>query len=550
MSDQIITDNQVFTNNVSISGGVQANNILITNGLSSISAIDIVSHMNSNDNFKIQNITDPANPAVNSLIIRPTNNASRLYFGSSGHTWYSLNLQYVYSFENFPSYIFPASDFTIFMAFNSNLYFRHYPMYGSKIYPVITAEESVNVGYFNFSSNMLDSTSARGFVFDTKYTRTGGNIFEVYNYNTPIFNIDYSGTLSASNIIYASLGGNSVEWGSAYNTVNSNSAIWGVGGSGDPQVNSFVYSNSANILETDTVVQVNSSIWGAGSPTTSVDYQIFTGNGTWTKPTNAKIVNVICIGGGGGGGSGRVGAASSNRYGGGGGAGGGYTIATFSTSALNASEVITIGAGGTGGTSVTGTNNGNNGTAGGDTIFGDYLQAKGGNSGSGGTTAAGTAGAITNYTVGTLPNIDQSTAAGAAGAAGNASNVATQDRYIRPTGGGGGGGISSANARGVGSTGGSIIANSLPVSISGGSGGNPVGNPGGNGNSFSNTIGTGGGGGSAGSTDGLTNGFNGGNGGMFGAGGGGGGAATDPASSGAGGNGYNGVCIVITFCSS
>jgi len=35
-----------------------------------------------------------------------------------------------------------------------------------------------------------------------------------------------------------------------------------------------------------------------------VDVQTFTatGAGTWTKPTNAKFVRVICIGGGGGGG--------------------------------------------------------------------------------------------------------------------------------------------------------------------------------------------------------------------------------------------------------
>ena len=51
------------------------------------------------------------------------------------------------------------------------------------------------------------------------------------------------------------------------------------------------------------------------------DLQVFTSNGTWTKPSGARTVHVICIGGGGGGGSGRQGAASSSRIGGGGGGG-------------------------------------------------------------------------------------------------------------------------------------------------------------------------------------------------------------------------------------
>ena len=46
-----------------------------------------------------------------------------------------------------------------------------------------------------------------------------------------------------------------------YNTVNSNSALWIGGGGGDIEVNSFVYTNSANILQVDTNVNNNSGNW-------------------------------------------------------------------------------------------------------------------------------------------------------------------------------------------------------------------------------------------------------------------------------------------------
>jgi hypothetical protein len=95
------------------------------------------------------------------------------------------------------------------------------------------------------------------------------------------------------------------------------------------------------------------------------DVQVFTGNGTWTKPVGAKMVHVVAISGGAGGGSGRRGAAGAVRCGGGGGGGG--------------SEQNGVGAGGTGGAGATYDAGGGGGGA----------STNGANSGAGGNGAAG-----------------------------------------------------------------------------------------------------------------------------------------------------------------
>ena len=56
----------------------------------------------------------------------------------------------------------------------------------------------------------------------------------------------------------------SSNWESGYSTVNANSSTWNSGGGGDAEVNTFVYNNSATILDVDTVIQSNSAIWNAG----------------------------------------------------------------------------------------------------------------------------------------------------------------------------------------------------------------------------------------------------------------------------------------------
>ena len=86
---------------------------------------------------------------------------------------------------------------------------------------------------------------------------------------------------------------------------------------------------------------------GATSGTVEVDEQVFTSNGTWTKPEGAILTYMFCVSGGGGGGSG--GRGSTYDSGGGGGSGGGTDLQMFISAALDDTLSVTVGAGGSGG---------------------------------------------------------------------------------------------------------------------------------------------------------------------------------------------------------
>ncbi len=315
-----------------------------------------------------------------------------------------------------------------------------------------------------------------------------------------------------------------------------------------------------------------------GYTTPAVDVQSFTSTGanTWTKPTGARVVYVVCVGGGGGGGGGTGGAAATARIGGGGGGGGAKAEKWFVASDLGATETATVansGYGGNGGSSGAGSN----GTAGGNSTFGSYLTCYGGGYGKGGIAATvsagggggGTAGAGTNGAAATnLGGLPAATAgangiagqggggniAAAAGNAeyggggGNGSSAtpgaagAGGSSIYGAGGGGGGGGITTANAAQTAGAGGNVASFANGGGGAAGTGGASctVGTAGTAGTSTK--MGTGGGGGGANT---ASTGCVGGDGGALGGGGGGGGAGTTVG--GKGGKGGRGEIRVYTF---
>ncbi len=101
-----------------------------------------------------------------------------------------------------------------------------------------------------------------------------------------------------------------------------------------------------------------------------ISTQVFTSNGTWTKPTGAAKARIICTGGGGGA-SGTPGNNEDDI--GGGGSAGGTAIKTIDVTAISTVSV-TVGGGGSAPTA----SSGNSGSDGGTSSFGSHCSATGG----------------------------------------------------------------------------------------------------------------------------------------------------------------------------
>ena len=297
-------------------------------------------------------------------------------------------------------------------------------------------------------------------------------------------------------------------------------------------------------------VQWSTASGGGGG----TDYQAYTtaGTFTWTKPANAKWVEVFMYGGGGGGGGGQISPVLQNKSGGGGGSGGTVVLARIPASLLGATQTVVVGAGGAGGAALVSTAaNGNPGTAGGNTTFSVYV-ALGGNNGlgtiGGASGGAGKGGWSLGNSTGTSSN-------GGSGGTSNGASGAAPAGVITymPTGGGGGAGQTTLSTSTTGGNGGIknafVLAtvSGLSTAIAGGTGGTVAGVPptAGNSNSGLSGGGTGGGGGAYIT---ATNGQNGGAGGFPGGGGGGGSACDTLFTSGAGGAGASGAAYIITYC--
>lgn len=325
---------------------------------------------------------------------------------------------------------------------------------------------------------------------------------------------------------------------------NGTESIVEVGGGGSVGLNDVTDVTISSPAD-DQFLRYTGTAWVNETVTipASADIQTFTSSGTWTKPSNAKLVRVIAVGGGGGGGSGaKVITAYGSVYspgGGGGGAGGVRHEVIFEASNLGSTETVTVGSGGTGGTGVTANlTTGSQGSDGGSSSFGSHVIALGGKKGGGGTTVETPGGApwrIPVYLDGPAIN-----AAGGDGGSGSVAGDPGEDSLYGPGGGGGGGGIRASDNFVYGpGTGGVGVASKLSQTVWLQS-------------FFStrtsvNTDGAtwfGGGGGSAVVS---SSGNAGGDGGANGGGGSGGGATRNGTSSGAGGDGGDGIVIVYTY---
>ena len=353
----------------------------------------------------------------------------------------------------------------------------------------------------------------------------------------------------------------------AAGSITVNEATVSNEGSGASDTISTVNANK--LLRLNGTGKIPTKIMTGNNIAQSADVQIFisVAPGTWTKPTGAKVVEVVCIGAGGGGASGSSHTNNgTNAIGGGGGGGGAVTRAVFNAAILPASVATQVGAGGLGGTAVSGISAGVSGGNGGATNFGTLLIAGGGGGGQG-SAAAGTSGgggsllnsAVLN--VGGAPTVTADAIAGQSptglvagsnshnaewgGATGGAGVSAASGKAGGSSifaGPGGGGGCSSNVGGGVGGAGGTCQAYSV-------GGGAAAGAPG-----STNTVtlkgycGDGGGGGTTPNGDNQVGGA-GGAGGTAGAGGGGGGGSSGSIlqQSGVGGVGARGEIRVYSY---
>jgi len=206
---------------------------------------------------------------------------------------------------------------------------------------------------------------------------------------------------------------------------------------------SSVYRALQDNGPSSSVVDPVGDMTGVWSLYNSINQQVFTSSGTYTKPTGVRTILVeVCGGGGGGGASG----SASNR-GGFGGGGGGYSRILIDADSIT-SESITIGAGGVGGVAPSGT-----GLAGGTSSFGSLVSATGGTGGPPGNIAStpgeggtGLSGDINVSGGGGTSGGQNSDVGGGGGnsyfgggAAGNSGNSAGRDALTGAFGGGGGG---------------------------------------------------------------------------------------------------------------
>lgn len=207
-----------------------------------------------------------------------------------------------------------------------------------------------------------------------------------------------------------------------------------------------------------TSMQIESA--SANNP--NLDYQAFTGSGTWTKPANLTGNELVLIQAWGGGASG--GGINSSTGRGGGGGGGAYTEWLTTVSSLTGTVTVTIGAVQTGVATA--------GVSGNNTTFGAYLTAFGGGGGASGTGNISAGGGGGGGSLGKGASVT-STTGGAGGSPGGGSAGSGESSGYGGGGGGtgGAGGFSASGGGGGGSDSNAGTGNGGTTMFGGGGGG-------------------------------------------------------------------------------
>lgn len=276
-------------------------------------------------------------------------------------------------------------------------------------------------------------------------------------------------------------------------------------------------------------------------PAQGAQVDVFTSDGTWTKPQGAKVVHFYLIGAGAGGASGACAAAGVAASGGGGGGGGAVSELTLNAALVASSCAVSVGEAGLGGAASASGHSG--GQPGQSTIVtidvATALFAYGGSSNAG-ASGGGGGGPISPGGVGGL--FCGGKGGAGSGTASGSSGTRTVDGTLSgktggAAGGGGGGGVSASD---IAYSGGNGCGCAMHNDVS--SGGTPendapwpaehLG--------YIGTSGGGGGGGTTGGGDGAP-------GANYGAGGGGGGGARTGYQSGKGGDGAPGIVVITTW---
>ena len=156
----------------------------------------------------------------------------------------------------------------------------------------------------------------------------------------------------------------------------TNTTRFTIGALGQFGIGAGTYGTSGQVL-------TSGGASAAPSWKNTVDYQVFTASGTWTKPAGISANAIVFVEMWGGGGSGGRSSGSSGTSAGGGG-GGAYHSRFLLASSLGATETVSCGGGG-----AAATVDFTSGAAGGNSSFGSFVSASGGGGGTQGSTSSG-----------------------------------------------------------------------------------------------------------------------------------------------------------------